>query len=122
MEGEGAIGQWKMSWNFDNALKTAEKHSFFKFMLKPAVNSYNRTHIVRVPGPGWFIRGARPGRSRQAPWHRHVCGWSQGARRTQAAVELGEAFASAYLKMKMQEWDDFCGYFSAWEKANILRI
>jgi glutamine synthetase len=35
---------------------------------------------------------------------------------------MGEEFSAAYLKMKMQEWNDFCGHFSDWEKANTLDI
>ena len=35
---------------------------------------------------------------------------------------MGEAFSTAYLKMKMQEWNDFCGHFSQWEKDNTLDI
>ena len=31
---EDANGQWEMNWDFDDALKTADKHSFFKFMVK----------------------------------------------------------------------------------------
>jgi glutamine synthetase len=35
---------------------------------------------------------------------------------------MGAEFSAAYLKMKRQEWDDFCGHFSSWEKANTLDI
>ncbi len=35
---------------------------------------------------------------------------------------MGAEFSAAYLKMKMQEWYDFCGHFSTWEKANTLDI
>ena len=31
---EDANGQFEMNWEFDDALKTADKHSFFKFMVK----------------------------------------------------------------------------------------
>lgn len=31
---EDANGQFEMNWKFDNALATADKHSFFKFMVK----------------------------------------------------------------------------------------
>jgi len=31
---EDAIGQFEMNWKFDDALATADKHSFFKFMLR----------------------------------------------------------------------------------------
>jgi glutamine synthetase len=35
---------------------------------------------------------------------------------------MGEEFSAAYLKLKMQEWNDFCGHFSQWEKDNTLDI
>ena len=35
---------------------------------------------------------------------------------------MGTEFSAAYLKMKRQEWDDFCNHFSSWEKANTLDI
>jgi glutamine synthetase len=35
---------------------------------------------------------------------------------------MGEEFSNAYMKMKNQEWDDFCSHFSTWEKANTLDI
>ncbi|MEM6896724.1 MAG: type III glutamate--ammonia ligase [Pseudomonadota bacterium] len=31
---EDANGQFEMNWDFDDALRTADKHSFFKFMVK----------------------------------------------------------------------------------------
>ena len=31
---EDANGQFEMNWEYDDALKTADKHSFFKFMVK----------------------------------------------------------------------------------------
>mgnify|MGYP005644348537 FL=1 len=35
---------------------------------------------------------------------------------------MGEDFSAAFLKMKYSEWNDFCGHFSDWEKANTLDI
>ena len=35
---------------------------------------------------------------------------------------MGEEFSAAYLKMKHSEWNDFCGHFSDWEKANTMDI
>ncbi|NBQ40811.1 MAG: type III glutamate--ammonia ligase, partial [Alphaproteobacteria bacterium] len=31
---EDAIGQFEMNWKYDDAMQTADKHSFFKFMMK----------------------------------------------------------------------------------------
>ena len=35
---------------------------------------------------------------------------------------MGEAFSSSYVKMKRQEWNDYCSHLSSWEKANTLDI
>jgi len=35
---------------------------------------------------------------------------------------MGQEFSSAYIKMKMQEWNSFVSHFSEWERANTLDI
>jgi glutamine synthetase len=35
---------------------------------------------------------------------------------------MGEEFSNSFIKMKMQEWNDFTSHFSAWEKENTLDI
>jgi glutamine synthetase len=263
---EDANGQWEMNWDFDDALKTADKHSFFKFMARsvaekhgyrvtfmpkpikgltgngchahvsvwdapgaaattnifagkgegqtgevglsergkhflggimkhasalaaitnPTVNSYkrinaprtisgatwapntvtwtgnNRTHMVRVPGPGRFelrlpdgavnpyllqaiiiAAGLSGIRTSADPGKRHdIDMYAEGQSITDAPklplnmldalreydkdTELKEAmgaeFSAAFLKLKMQEWNDFCNHFSSWERANTLDI
>jgi glutamine synthetase len=37
---EDANGQFEMNWEFDDALKTADKHSFFKFMTKSVAEKH----------------------------------------------------------------------------------
>lgn len=261
---EDANGQFEMNWEYDDALKTADKHSFFKFMVKsvaekhglratfmpkpvegltgngchahisvwdksgktnvfasdkgegptgelglseqgkhflggimkhasalaaitnPTVNSYkrinaprtssgatwapntvtwtgnNRTHMVRVPGPGRFelrlpdgatnpyllqaviiAAGLSGIRSKADPGRRHDIDMYAEGHKVRGAPKLplnlldalrefdqdkalktamGEEFSKAYLKMKHNEWLDFCAHFSAWEKANTLDI
>jgi glutamine synthetase len=34
--------------------------------------------------------------------------------------ELGEPFARAYVKLKMQEWDEYAGQLTAWERERTL--
>jgi len=265
---EDANGQFEMNWEFDDALATADKHSFFKFMVKsvaekhglratfmpkpvegltgngchchvsvwdapgkaattnifaadpapgsatselglsekgraflggimahatgmtaitnPTVNSYkrinapvtlsgatwapntvtwsgnNRTHMVRVPGPGRFelrlpdgaanpyllqaviiaagLDGVRgdldPGRRRDINMYTEA-DKARGAKRlplnlldalrafeSDKALRglLGEAFTSAFLKLKRQEWDSFVSHFSRWEREHTLDI
>jgi glutamine synthetase len=260
---EDANGQFEMNWEFDDALKTADKHSFFKFMVKsvaekhglratfmpkpiegltgngchchvsvwdkagttnvfagdgegptgevglseqgkhflggimqhakamvaitnPTVNSFkrinapvttsgatwapntvtwtgnNRTHMVRVPGPGRFelrlpdgatnpyllqaviIAAGLSGLASKAdPGPRHdIDMYAEGHTLTDVIKlplnlldalrafdadealkhKMGAEFASAFLKLKTQEWNSFVSHFSAWEKANTLDI
>ena len=35
---------------------------------------------------------------------------------------MGDEFSSAYIKMKMQEWNAYVSHFSSWEKDNTLDI
>jgi glutamine synthetase type III len=37
---EDANGQFEMNWNYDDALTTADKHSFFKFMAKSVAENH----------------------------------------------------------------------------------
>jgi glutamine synthetase len=263
---EDANGQWEMNWDFDDALKTADKHSFFKFMTKtvaekhgyratfmpkpiegltgngchahisvwdapgtaakrnvfagsgdgqtgevglsergknflggimkhasalsaitnPTVNSYkrinaprtvsgatwapntvtwtgnNRTHMVRVPGPGRFelrlpdgaanpyllqaviiAAGLSGVRNKADPGKRHdINMYAEGHTITDAPrlplnmldalryydrdselkAVMGEEFSASYIKLKMQEWNDFASHFTQWEKDNTLDI
>ncbi|MEP0960398.1 MAG: type III glutamate--ammonia ligase [Roseobacter sp.] len=263
---EDANGQFEMNWEFDDALRTADKHSFFKFMTKsvaekhgfratfmpkpiegltgngchahisvwdapgaaskvnvfagagdgptgevglsergkhflggimkhasalaaitnPTVNSYkrinaprtmsgatwapntvtwtgnNRTHMVRVPGPGRFelrlpdgaanpyllqaviiAAGLSGIRSKADPGKRHDIDMYAEGHKVRGAPKLplnmldalreydkdkglkaamGQEFSAAYLKMKIQEWNDFTSHFSEWEKENTLDI
>ena len=35
---------------------------------------------------------------------------------------LGEAFSTAYLKLKIAEWTSFAAHFTAWERDNTLDV
>ena len=256
---EDANGQFEMNWEFADALVTADRHSFFKFMVKsvaekhglratfmpkpvagltgngchvhvsawspdgkenrfagdghgvglsdtgfhflggimahapamaaltnPTVNSYkrinaprtvsgatwapntvtwtanNRTHMVRVPGPGRFelrlpdgaanpyllqaaiIAAGLEGVARKAdPGPRlDIDMYAEGhtvkdaprlplnlldaLRAFEADAGLTEAlgadFASAYTKLKQDEWNSFVSHFSRWEREHTLDI
>ncbi|MFD2250335.1 type III glutamate--ammonia ligase [Pseudochelatococcus lubricantis] len=256
---EDANGQFEMNWEYDDALRTADKHSFFKFMVKsiaekhglratfmpkpfkgltgngchahisvwdldgevnafadksmpfglsaqgkhflggimkhasalaavtnPTVNSYkrinaprttsgatwapnavtwtgnNRTHMVRVPGPGRFelrlpdgavnpyllqaiiiAAGLSGIRSKADPGQHHdIDMYAAGHTVTDAPrlplnlldalreyekdevlqKALGNAFSSAYLKLKHNEWNMYCSQFTSWEHATTLDI
>lgn len=256
---EDANGQFEMNWDFADALVTADRHSFFKFMTKsiaekhgyratfmpkpiegktgngchahisvwdasgktnvfvdkskelglseqgrhflggimthasalaaitnPTVNSYkrinaprtisgatwapnsvtwtgnNRTHMVRVPGPGRFelrlpdgavnpyllqaviiAAGLNGVRGKADPGKRWDIDMYADGHKVKGAPKLplnmldalraydkdkalkatmGEAFSSAYLKMKQQEWNSFVSHFSNWEIQHTLDI
>jgi glutamine synthetase len=256
---EDANGQFEMNWEFDDALRTADKHSFFKFMVKsmaekhglratfmpkpfkgltgngchahisvwdldgkvnafaddkadfglsdqgrtflggimkhasalaaitnPTVNSYkrinaprtvsgatwapntvtwtgnNRTHMVRVPGPGRFelrlpdgaanpyllqsviiAAGLSGLRSKADPGrHYDIDMYKDGHTVTDAPKlplnlldalrefeadsglkeALGPEFATAYVKLKRDEWNSYCSQFTAWERETTLDI
>jgi glutamine synthetase len=256
---EDANGQFEMNWEYDDALQTADKHSFFKFMVKsvaekhglratfmpkpfkgltgngchchisvwdldgkvnafadkampfglsqkgktflggimkhasalaaitnPTVNSYkrinaprtisgatwapntvtwtgnNRTHMVRVPGPGRFelrlpdgavnpyllqaiiIAAGLSGLASDADPgpHHDIDMYREGHTVTNAPrlplnlldalreydrdeglkSAMGDAFSSAYLKLKHQEWNSYCSQFTEWERSTTLDI
>ena len=37
---EDGNGQWEMNWEYDDALKTADRHAFFKFMVKAVAEAH----------------------------------------------------------------------------------
>lgn len=256
---EDANGQFEMNWEYDDALATADKHSFFKFMVKsvaekhglratfmpkpfkgltgngchahisvwdldgkvnafadkdmpfglstkgktflggimkhasalaaitnPTVNSYkrinaprtvsgatwapntvtwtgnNRTHMVRVPGPGRFelrlpdgavnpyllqsiiiaagLSGlksnADPGPHYDIDMYRDGHTVKDAPRLPLNLLDalrafeqdevlkaaLGMEFSDAYIKLKHDEWNSYCGHFTAWERQMTLDI
>ncbi|MGM4984288.1 type III glutamate--ammonia ligase [Rhizobiales bacterium] len=64
---EDANGQFEMNWEFDDALKTADKHSFFKFMVKSVAEKHGlRATFMPKPFRGLTGNGC----------HCHVSVWS----------------------------------------------
>ncbi|NKJ39320.1 type III glutamate--ammonia ligase [Rhizobium sp. SG570] len=64
---EDANGQFEMNWEFDDALKTADKHSFFKFMVKSVAEKHGlRATFMPKPFKGLTGNGC----------HCHVSVWS----------------------------------------------
>jgi glutamine synthetase len=256
---EDANGQFEMNWNFDDCLVTADRHSFFKYMVKtvaekhglratfmpkpfqnltgngchvhisvwdaggtrnifldgsdemglsqqgynflggimshaaslaaitnPTVNSYkrinaprtlsgatwspntvtwtgnNRTHMVRVPGKGRFelrlpdgaanpyllqaviIAAGLDGIAKRAhPGKRYDIDMYQLGHTVTDAPKLplnlldairnferdgeltgmlGQEFASAYVKLKTNEWNSYTSHLTQWERDNTLDI
>lgn len=63
---EDANGQFEMNWEFDYALKTADKHSFFKFMAKSVAEKHGlRATFMPKPIEGLTGNGC----------HAHISVW-----------------------------------------------
>ena len=80
---EDANGQFEMNWAFDDALATADKHSFFKFMARSVAEKHGlRATFMPKPFPGLTGNGC----------HAHISLWDT-AGTTNAfandAMELG---------------------------------
>jgi glutamine synthetase len=65
---EDANGQFEMNWEFDDALATADKHSFFKFMVKSVAEKHGfRATFMPKPIEGLTGNGC----------HAHVSVWDK---------------------------------------------
>lgn len=63
---EDANGQFEMNWEYDDALNTADKHSFFKFMVKSVAEKHGlRATFMPKPFKGLTGNGC----------HAHVSVW-----------------------------------------------
>jgi len=63
---EDANGQFEMNWEYDDALKTADKHSFFKFMVKSVAEKHGlRATFMPKPFKGLTGNGC----------HCHISVW-----------------------------------------------
>ena len=64
---EDATGQYEMNWKYDDALQTADKHSFFKFMMKSVAEKHGlRATFMPKPFQGLTGSGC----------HAHISVWS----------------------------------------------
>ena len=67
---EDANGQFEMNWEYDSALKTADKHAFFKFMVKSIAEKHHlRATFMPKPFLGLTGNGC----------HAHVSLWSKAS-------------------------------------------
>jgi glutamine synthetase type III len=64
---EDANGQFEMNWEYDDALETADKHSFFKFMVKSVAEKHGlRATFMPKPFKGLTGNGC----------HAHISVWN----------------------------------------------
>ncbi|MCC5964623.1 MAG: type III glutamate--ammonia ligase [Natronohydrobacter sp.] len=77
---EDANGQFEMNWEFDDALVTADRHSFFKFMVKSVAEAHGfRATFMPKPIQGLTGNGC----------HVHISVWDDAGKNAFAA-EKGE--------------------------------
>ncbi|MDB2324971.1 type III glutamate--ammonia ligase [Alphaproteobacteria bacterium] len=68
---EDANGQFEMNWEFDDALRTADKHSFFKFMTKSIAEKHGfRATFMPKPIEGLTGNGC----------HAHISVWDKAGK------------------------------------------
>jgi glutamate---methylamine ligase len=79
---EDANGQFEMNWDYDTSLKTADKHAFFKFMVKSIAEKHG-LRATFMPKPFLNLTGNG--------CHAHVSLWSKAGKNLfeDAAGELG---------------------------------
>jgi len=78
---EDANGQFEMNWDFDDALKTADKHAFFKFMTKTIAEKHG-LRATFMPKPFTHLTGNG--------CHAHVSVWSKDGKTNLFADKNGE--------------------------------
>jgi glutamine synthetase len=67
---EDAHGQFEMNWDYDAALVTADRHAFFKFMLRSVAEKHGlRATFMPKPFPNVVPNGC----------HAHISLWRDGA-------------------------------------------
>lgn len=68
---EDANGQFEMNWEYDGALQTADKHSFFKFMVKSVAEKHGlRATFMSKPIEGLTGNGC----------HAHISVWDKAGK------------------------------------------
>ncbi len=78
---EDANGQFEMNWEYDDALRTADKHSFFKFMVKSVAEQHGfRATFMPKPIEGLTGNGC----------HVHVSVWDAPGDAAKTNVFAGE--------------------------------
>ena len=90
---EDANGQFEMNWDFDDALKTADKHSFFKFMTKSVAEKHGfRATFMPKPIEGLTGNGC----------HAHVSVWDLKGETNVFATEVDDSSQTKELGLSDQ--------------------
>ena len=100
---EDANGQFEMNWAYDDALVTADRHAFFKFMVKSIAEKHG-LRATFMPKPFAHLTGNG--------CHAHVSVWDQAGKRNlfhDAAGELGlSGLARSFLGGVLHHAEALC--------------
>jgi glutamine synthetase type III len=83
---EDANGQFEMNWEYDSVLKTADRHAFFKYMVKSIAEKHG-LRATFMPKPFSHLTGSG--------CHAHLSLWSMKTGENLFADEKGELGLSA---------------------------
>ena len=104
---EDANGQFEMNWEYDDALKTADRHTFFKYMTK-AIAEKHGMRATFMPKP--FINLTGNG------CHAHVSVWDKSGKTDQFHDPKGELglsrLAYHFLGGVIHNADALCSFFN----------
>ncbi len=91
---EDANGQFEMNWEFDDALRTADKHSFFKFMTKSVAERHGfRATFMPKPIEGLTGNGC----------HAHISVWDAPGDKARTNVFAGAKGDSPTAELGLSE-------------------
>src|SRR6185503_1030392 len=102
---EDANGQFEMNWGFEDALVTADRHSFFKYMVKSIAEKHGfRATFMPKPFAGLTGNGC----------HVHVSAWKDGSNVfADANGELGlSPTALAFIGGIVHSADALCAFLN----------
>ena len=104
---EDANGQFEMNWDYDDCLATADRHTFFKFMVKTVAENHGlRATFMPKPFPDLTGNGC----------HAHVSLWNPAGRKNlflDGKGELGLSdLAYRFLGGVLHSADAMCALFN----------
>ena len=104
---EDANGQFEMNWDYDDCLKTADKHTFFKFMAKSIAEKHG-LRATFMPKPFLHLTGSG--------CHFHVSLWDKAGKKNlflNARDEMGlSKTAFNFLGGIMHSTEELCSIFN----------
>jgi len=104
---EDANGQFEMNWEYDDCLKTADRHAFFKYMVRALAEKHG-LRATFMPKPFMSLTGN--------DCHAHVSVWDKTGKTNlfhDAKGELGlSAMAYAFLGGIIHSAEALCSFFN----------